>query len=101
MGTKRFFHLGLALLLLSAPTAWLTWGLEGGEKIPPAPRLPGTFRNLDPGFWSASNWTRVRFYLLGLSATVNREHEFAPLTAAVADVDALRRNRHAATVTWV
>ena len=72
MGTKPFLHLGLALLLLSAPTAGLTWGLEGGERIPPAPRLHGTFRNLDPGFWSASNWTRVRFYLLGLSAMLNR-----------------------------
>ena len=87
MGTKRLLHLGFALLLLSVLTAGLTWGLEGGE-IPPAPRLHGTFRvsgaaitttsarsgsspdagrNLDSDFWSASNWTRVRFYLLGLS----------------------------------
>jgi len=102
MGTKRLFRLGFALLLLSVLGAGLTWGLglEGGE-IPPAPRLHGTFRNLDPDFWSASNWTRVRFYLLALSTTLNRENTFAPLPAAVPDVEALRRNRHAPTVTWV
>src|SRR6266849_5154477 len=101
MGTKRLLHFGFALLLLSVLTAGLTWGLEGGEKIPPAPRLNGTFRNLDPGFWKASNWTRVRFYLLSLSTMVNREHAFAPLPSAMPDVDALRRNLHAPTVTWV
>jgi N-acyl-phosphatidylethanolamine-hydrolysing phospholipase D len=100
MGTKQLFRLGLALLLLSVLTAGLTWSLEGGE-IPPAPRLHGTFRNLDPGFWRASNWTRVRFYLMSLSTMLNREHAFAPLPAAVPDVDALRQNRSAPTVTWV
>ena len=101
MGTKRLLRLGLALLLLSVLTAGLTWGLEGGEKIPPAPRLHGTIRNLDPGFWKASNWTRVRFYLQHLFTVLNRDHAFAPLPAAVPDVDALRRNGHAPTVTWV
>src|SRR5436190_16077806 len=62
----RLLRLGFALLLLSVLTVGLTWGLEGDE-LPRAPRLHGTFRNLDPDFWSASNWTRVRFYLLGLS----------------------------------
>jgi N-acyl-phosphatidylethanolamine-hydrolysing phospholipase D len=100
METKRFLRLGLALLLLSVLTAGLTWGREGGE-IPRAPRLHGTFRNLDPDFWSASNWTRVRFYLLSLSTTLNRDKAFTPLPAAVPDVDALRRNHHAPTVTWV
>ena len=100
MGTKQLFRLGLALLLLSVLTAGLTWSLEGGE-IPPAPRLHGTFRNLDPGFWSASNWTRVRFYLMSLSTMLNREHAFAPLPAAVPDVDALRQNHSTPTVTWV
>jgi N-acyl-phosphatidylethanolamine-hydrolysing phospholipase D len=102
MGTKRLLRLGFALLLLSVLTAGLTWGLdlEGGE-IPPAPRLHGTFRNLDPDFWSASNWTRVRFYLLSLSTVLNSESAFSPLPPAVPDVDALRRNRHAPTVTWV
>lgn len=78
----------------------LTWGLEGGE-LPRAPRLHGTFRNLDPDFWSASNWTRVRFYLLGLSAMRTRARTFAPLPAAGPDVGALRGNHHASTVTWV
>src|ERR1700687_3137515 len=96
----RFVRPGLALLLLSALTAGLTWGPESPE-IPPAPRLHGTFRNLDPGFWKASNWTRVRFYLMSLSTVLNREHAFVPLPAAVPDVAALRRNRHDPTVIWV
>jgi N-acyl-phosphatidylethanolamine-hydrolysing phospholipase D len=81
-------------------TAGPTWGLEGGE-LPRAPRVHGTFRNLDPDFWSASNWTRVRFYLLGFSAMLTRVRTFAPLPAAMPDVGALRGNRHAPTVTWV
>jgi L-ascorbate metabolism protein UlaG (beta-lactamase superfamily) len=93
-------RLGFALVLLSVLTVGLTWGLEGGE-LPRAPRLHGTFRNLDPDFWSASNWTRVRFYLLGLSAMMKLEHAYAPLPTAVPDVGALRKNRHAPTVTWV
>ena len=97
----KFLRLGLALLLLSVLTAALTWGQENGEKIPPAPRLHGTFRNLDPGFWSASNWSRVRLYLQHLSTVLHREHPFAPLPAAVPDVAALRRNHHDPTVTWV
>jgi len=100
MGTKGFLRLGVVLLLLSALTAGITWGLEG-RGIPRAPHVHGTYRNLDPDFWSASNWTRVRFYLLGLSATLNRDRTFTPLPTAVPDVDALRRNHHAPTVTWV
>jgi hypothetical protein len=61
----------------------------------------GTFRNLDQKFWSASNWTRVRFYLLHLSTVLHGERTFAPLPAAVPDVDALRRNHDTPTVTWV
>jgi hypothetical protein len=83
MRTKRLFHPGFAVLLLSVLTAGLTWGLEGGEKIPPAPHVHGTFRNLDQNFWSAWNWTRVRFYLLHLSTVLHAERTFAPLPAAV------------------
>jgi L-ascorbate metabolism protein UlaG (beta-lactamase superfamily) len=100
MGMKRRLSPGFALLLLCVLTVGLTWGLEGGE-LPRAPRLHGTFRNLDPDFWSASNWTRVRFYLLGLSAIVKLEHAYAPLPTAVPDVGALTKNRHDPTVTWV
>jgi N-acyl-phosphatidylethanolamine-hydrolysing phospholipase D len=96
----RLLRLGSALLLLSVLTVGLTWGLEGGE-LPRAPRLHGTFRNLDQDFWSASNWTRVRFYLLGLSTTLHRQNTVAPLPTAAPDVGALARNRHAPTVTWV
>jgi N-acyl-phosphatidylethanolamine-hydrolysing phospholipase D len=98
--TRRRLRLAFALLLLGVATAGPTWGLEGGE-LPRAPRLHGTFRNLDPDFWSASNWTRVRFYLLGLSTMLTRERTFAPLSAAQPDVGALRGNRRDPTVTWV
>jgi len=97
---KRLSRLGLAVLLLSVLTVGLAWGLEGGE-LSRAPRRHGTFRNLDPGFWSASNWTRARFYLLGLSTMVKGEHAFAPLPTARPDVAALAGNRQAPTVTWV
>ena len=97
----RFLRAGLALLLLSVLAAALTLGQESSEKIPPAPRLHGTFRNLDPGFWSASNWARVRLYLQHLSTVLQRDHAFAPLPAAVPDVAALRRNHHDPTVTWI
>jgi len=93
-------RLGFALLLLCVLTVELTWGLEGGE-LPRAPRLHGTFRNLDPDFWSASNWTRVRFYLLGVSTLLSLDHAFVPLPSAVPDARALRANRRAPTVTWV
>jgi N-acyl-phosphatidylethanolamine-hydrolysing phospholipase D len=95
----RLLRLGFSLLLLCGLTAGLAWGLEGGE-LPRAPRLHGTFWNLDPDFWSASNWTRARFYLLDLSTILNRDRAFAPLPTAARDVGALK-NGHAPTVTWV
>jgi N-acyl-phosphatidylethanolamine-hydrolysing phospholipase D len=98
--TRRRLRLPLALLLLAVATAGPTWSLQRGE-LPRAPRLHGTFRNLDPDFWSASNWTRVRFYLLGLSTMLTHVRTFAPLPAAMPDAGALRANRHAPTVTWV
>src|SRR5262249_46752830 len=52
-------------------------------------------------FRRASNWTRVRFYLLSLASITSRAHKFAPLPSAKPDVEALRGNRHEATVTWV
>jgi N-acyl-phosphatidylethanolamine-hydrolysing phospholipase D len=97
---KRRLRLGFALLLLSVLTAGLTSGLEGGA-LPRAPRQHGTFRNLAPDFWRASNWTRVRFYLLGLSTLLDGEHAFTALPITVPDVGALRGNHHTATVTWV
>ena len=100
MVTGRRLRLPFALLLLAVATAGSTWGLEGVE-LPRAPRRHGTFRNLDPDFRSASNWTRARVYLLGLSGALAPEHAFAPLPTAAPDVGALRGNHHAATVTWV
>jgi N-acyl-phosphatidylethanolamine-hydrolysing phospholipase D len=99
-GTRRRFRSGIALLLLLVAAGRPTWALDDGE-LPRAPRAHGTFRNLAADFWSASNWTRVRFYLLGASTLVRPDSAFAPLPSAVPDVDALRRNHQAATVTWV
>jgi len=98
--TGRRFRCGLALLLLLVAVGGPTWALEGRE-LPHAPRLHGTFRNLDPDFWSASNWTRIRFYLLGAATMLKADHAFAPLASAAPDVAALRRNRQASTVTWI
>ena len=99
-GTRRRFRSGIALLLLLVAAGGPTWALDDGE-LPRAPRVHGTFRNLAADFWSASNWTRVRFYLLGASTLLKADSAFAPLPSAVPDVDALRRNHQAATVTWV
>jgi N-acyl-phosphatidylethanolamine-hydrolysing phospholipase D len=101
METRRVLRLGFARVLLPVLTTELTWGREGSEKMSPVPHLHETFRNLDAGFWKASNWTSVRFYLLHLFAMLNRDHAFAPLPAGAPDVDALRTNRPAPTVTWV
>ena len=74
---------------------------EAGAELPRAPRRDGTFYNLDPDFHRASNWTRIRFYLLSLATITSSAHRFAALPIAVPDVEALRKNRHEATVTWV
>ena len=97
---RRVFGFGFALLVLLVTAGGPTWGLESGE-LPHAPHLHGTFRNLARDFWSASNWTRVRFYLLEGATMLKADHAYAPLPSAQPDVDALRRNRQAATVTWV
>jgi N-acyl-phosphatidylethanolamine-hydrolysing phospholipase D len=97
---NRLLRLGFALFLLSVLAVGLTWGQEVGD-LPRAPRLHGTFRNLDPDFWSPSNWTRARFYLLGLSTLLNGEHAFVPLPTVAPDAGALRGNHHAPTVIWV
>ena len=99
MRRKVVLLIGVTLLLFVA-VGRPTWGLQDGD-LPRAPRLLGTFRNLDPDFWSASNWTRVRFYLLGASTMLKAQHAYAPLPIAVPDVDALRRNHQASTATWV
>jgi N-acyl-phosphatidylethanolamine-hydrolysing phospholipase D len=91
-------------LLASAASVGVVPDLERGQagaELPRAPRRDGTFHNLDPGFHRASNWTRVRLYLLGLTGIVSSTRHFAPLPTAAPDVEALRQNHHDATVTWV
>jgi N-acyl-phosphatidylethanolamine-hydrolysing phospholipase D len=73
-----------------------------GSGLPRAPRHEdGAFRNLDPDFHRASNWTRARFYLLGLASIASSARKFEPLPTATPDVRMLRENRTEATVTWV
>jgi N-acyl-phosphatidylethanolamine-hydrolysing phospholipase D len=87
----------VALLLLPLASV----AARGGQfELPPAPRLHGAFRNLDPDVRQASNWARFRFYALGLHGILNGEN-VASLPTAVPDVDGLRTNRYAASVTWV
>jgi N-acyl-phosphatidylethanolamine-hydrolysing phospholipase D len=71
-------------------------------RLGPAPRDTATFRNLDPEFRRASNWTRARFALLGMISLLGSEkRHFDPLPAAAVDTAGLARNRRQATVTWV
>jgi N-acyl-phosphatidylethanolamine-hydrolysing phospholipase D len=72
-----------------------------GAELPRAPRKDGTFRNLDPDFRRASGWTRVRFYLLGFSSLLTGARHFEPLPSVPPDIEALRRNHHDPTVTWI
>jgi L-ascorbate metabolism protein UlaG (beta-lactamase superfamily) len=92
------------LLLALAPPLGAVPDIEAGRlgaELPHAPQHDGTFHNLDPQFHRAPNWTRVRFYLLGLTTIASTAHKFVPLPTASPDVEALRTNHHAATVTWV
>ena len=69
--------------------------------LAPAPHDAARFRNLDPNFRRASNWTRARFALLGLGSILSEGRRFEPLPAGVVDPEELWRNRHDPTVTWV
>jgi len=105
MTGRRFltFVLLSTLLVAAAPIVTPLVLERGhlGEGLPHAPRKDGTFRNLDPEFRRASNWTRARFYFLSLASITSSAHKFVPLPSAQPDVEALRENRHEATVTWV
>ncbi len=70
-------------------------------ELGPAPRTESGFANLDPKFHRASNWLRVRFFLLGTFSVLNRETRFEPLPLASPDLAELRQNRTAATATWI
>ena len=70
-------------------------------EFPRAPRQDGTYRNLDPEFRRASNWARLRLYMLSFMAIVKGEHHFVPLPVAAPDLTTLRENRHQSTVTWI
>src|SRR5512132_4151073 len=92
--------LGLALALLALAVATPTGDAETGDdsrlrlEFPRAPQHDGTYRNLDPEFRRASNWTRLRVYLLSLAAMVKGERPFVALPIAVPDLTTLRQNRH-------
>lgn len=97
--------LGLALALLALGPAMPRAENDDDSRIrsefPRAPRDDGTYRNLDPKFRRASNWTRLRVYLLSLAAMVKGEHSFVALPVAVPDIAALRENHQQSTVTWI
>ena len=107
MKGSRLVRLGLALSVLFLAAASPLVALPDiepgrlGAELPHAPRHEGRFGNLDPEFHRASGWTRARFYLLGFTTIASSAHKFVPLPTAAPDVEALRRNHHAATVTWV
>jgi N-acyl-phosphatidylethanolamine-hydrolysing phospholipase D len=104
---SRLIRLGLTVSVLFLAATWPLVALPGteagrlGAELPRAPRHNGTFQNLDPKFTRGSNWTRVRFYILSLTTMASSLHKFEPLPTAAPDVEALRKNHRAATVTWV
>lgn len=101
--TRLGFTLSVLFLAVASPLAAVP-DIEAGRlgaDLPRAFRHDGTFHNLDPEFHRPSNWTRLRFYLLGLTTIASSAHKFVALPTAVPDVEALRKNHHAATVTWV
>ena len=100
-GRMAWFGLALCGLLLAAAGSFgASAGPERGDAgafLPKAPRgEDGTFHNLDPGFHRASNWTRVRFYLLSLatitsSATASmRGRLMTNITMAAASISRTR-----------
>ena len=100
---------GILLLVLSGvlvATATLAGNVDSGDSstgrvdLPRAPRRHGTYRNLDPEFRAASNWTRLRVYLLGLASLV-RQPPFKALSLAKPDIRRLWQNHHDPTVTWI
>jgi len=68
--------------------------------IPPAPRVGGKFRNLDPEYHRASMWARARSLIVGGTWLVG-ERRVAPLPIVKPDAAALRDNASRATVTWI
>jgi N-acyl-phosphatidylethanolamine-hydrolysing phospholipase D len=107
MTTPRLVRIGLALVMLLVIPVAPTWGVEGTApsplhvELPRALRVHGTFRNLDPDFRRAPTWTRVGAYLGGWAATLGRGNAVQALPRVAADVDGLRGNRQAPTVTWI
>src|ERR1700675_2043351 len=65
-----------------------------------APSVNGLFRNLDPKYHRAGDIARLRSLVLGATWLV-AEHPVVPLPVVAPDLDALRQNRSAATVTWI
>lgn len=104
---KRRIALGAALALALAAGAVAFTGAEGHHAGPaPAVRVPphhliNGFRNLDAGFTRTSNWVRVRHFVHRLGPMLWGDPNGAPLPMVPPDVEGLRLNGHAPTVTWV
>ena len=72
-----------------------------GARLGPAPHEVTGFKNLDPNFRRASNWTRTRIAVLGMFSLIGSPRHFAPLSAEDVDTSLLWRNHRNATATWV
>src|SRR5262245_47980085 len=72
-----------------------------GAHLGPAPHEVTGFKNLDPNFRRASNWTRTRIAILGMFSLIGSPRHFAPLAADDVDTSVLWGNRRSATAPWV
>jgi N-acyl-phosphatidylethanolamine-hydrolysing phospholipase D len=93
--------LGAMTVAIEAPALEARRLAAVSTHLGPAPHDAGRFKNLDPTFRRASNWTRARFAVLGLVSLLNAPRRFEPLPAGQSHAADLQANRHEATVTWI
>ena len=85
--------LSLAVMTLGHEAPALESGRPAlGAGLGPAPRGLVGFKNLDPNFRRASNWTRTRLAVLGLFSLIGSPRHFEALPAGMPDTAALRAN---------
>src|ERR1700730_2145817 len=109
--TARRTLLVLALLLAFAHSAGDPTLASGPIGVNPAsilavnglsaaPQVGGAFKNVDPQYKRASYYDRLHSLIVGGTWLVP-ESRVAPLATVVPDLQALRENTTAATVTWI
>jgi L-ascorbate metabolism protein UlaG (beta-lactamase superfamily) len=97
----RTRRLALALSLTLVSLAAASTALSCADVGRPAHHLLDGFRNQDPAWARATNWTRFRHFVRRLPGFLFGERLLAALPAVAADVKGLRENGQEATVTWV